>query len=229
MKLPPLFYDSHLNCDVLSASSHHIKAGVTSFTTLTKCKLLTNDHRDTEGNLRESKRRFPNPRHTSAVKPWSLEGYLPTSAHSSPVLGDSLQPRDWTPQHSAAKTSHQVLVFISQSRNCWGLQEEAASVRTNVQSRCYRRQEIVFITSVVRVYKAIDRLAILGITQKARGKATKSQKDKGAVVSAFPADSFHNSSPALQCSQQAQSFCSSISHCWQEPVWQTSLSGGFDT
>lgn len=227
MKLPPLFYDSHLNCDVLSASSHHIKAGVTSFTTLTKCKLLTNDHRDTEGNLRESKRRFPNPKHTSAVKPWSWKDIFPLllTAHQCQEIPYSQE----TGPHSAAKTSHQVLVFISQSRNCWGLQEEAASVRTNVQSRCYRRQEIVFITSVVRVYKAIDRLPILGITQKARGKATKSQKDKGAVVSAFPADSFHNSSPALQCSHQAQSFCSSISHCWQEPVWQTSLSGGFDT
>lgn len=32
------------------------------------------------------------------------------------------------------------------------------------------------------------------------GKATESLKDKGAVVSAFPADYFHNSSPALDCS-----------------------------
>lgn len=164
MKLPTLFYDSHLNCDVLSASSHYIKAGVTSFTTLTK--LLTNDHRGTEGNLRENKRGFPNPRHTSSLEPWPLVGHLPTSAHSSPVWGHSLQPRAWTSRHSAAKLSHQVLVFINQSRNCWGLQEDPASVRKNIQSLCYRRQEIVFITSVVRVYKAIDRLPILGTTQK---------------------------------------------------------------
>lgn len=167
MELPALFSDSHLNCDVISASSHHIKAGVTSFTTLTKCKLLTNYHKDTEGNLRENQRGFPNPRYTSALEPWSLVGHLPTPAHSSPVGGDSLQPRAWTPQHSAAKLSHQVLVFISQSRNCWGLQEEPASMRKNIQSQCDRRQEIVFLTSVVRVYKAIDRLPILGTTQKA--------------------------------------------------------------
>lgn len=166
MKLPTLFYDSHLNCDVLSASSHYIKAGATSFTTLTKCKLLINDHRGTEGNLKEKKRGFPNPRHISSLEPWTPIGHLPTSAHGSPVSGDSLQPRAWTPQHSAAKLSHQVLVFISQSRNCWGLQEEPASVRKNIQSQSYRRQEIVFITSVVRVYKAIDRLPILGTTQK---------------------------------------------------------------
>lgn len=166
MKLPTLFYDSHLNCDVLSASSHYIKAGVTSFTTLTKCNLLTNDHSSTEGNLRENKRGFPNPRHISSLEPWPLVGHLPTSAHSSPVCGDSLQPRAWSPQHSSAKLSHQVVVFISQSRNCWGVQEEPASVRKNIQSQCYRRQEIVFITSVVRVYKATDRLPILGTTQK---------------------------------------------------------------
>lgn len=55
MKSPT--YDSHLIGDVLSASSHHIKAGVTSFfTTLTKRKLLINDHWDIEGNLRENER-----------------------------------------------------------------------------------------------------------------------------------------------------------------------------
>lgn len=32
------------------------------------------------------------------------------------------------------------------------------------------------------------------------GKATESLKDKGAVVSAFPADYFHNSSPTPECS-----------------------------
>lgn len=32
------------------------------------------------------------------------------------------------------------------------------------------------------------------------GKATESLKDKGAVVSAFAADYFHNSSPLLECS-----------------------------
>lgn len=105
-------YDSHLISDVLSASSHHIKAGVTSFfATLTKCKLPTNDHWDTEGNLRENKKGFPNPKHTSALKLWSLLGHLPTSAHSSPVWGDSLQSRACNPQHSAAKPSHQVLVL----------------------------------------------------------------------------------------------------------------------
>lgn len=32
------------------------------------------------------------------------------------------------------------------------------------------------------------------------GKATESLKDKGAVVSAFPADYFHNSNPTVECS-----------------------------
>lgn len=32
------------------------------------------------------------------------------------------------------------------------------------------------------------------------GKATESLKDKGAVVSAFPADYFHDSSPTVECS-----------------------------
>lgn len=135
MKLPTLFYDSHLNCDVLSASSHHIKAGVTSFTALTKCKLFTNGHRDTAGNLRENKS-VPKPQ-TYCCSGALVRGR--TSSHfcsQLTVSGDSLQPRTWTPQYSAAKLFHQVLAIISQSRNCWGLKEEPASVRKNIQSRC---------------------------------------------------------------------------------------------
>lgn len=160
-------YDSHLIRDVFSASSHHIKAGVTFFTTLTKCKFLINDHWDTEGNLIANERVPKSQTHLYSEALVRVR----TSSHFCSQL---TSVRGFFATESLQPTAFCIQTFLRSFGTVLAKAGAAGDFRKSQQAwertfnpGCYWRQKTVFITSVVRLYKAIDRLPILGSTQRA--------------------------------------------------------------
>lgn len=114
-------YDRHLISDVLSASSHRVKPGVTCcFATLSASSSLM-----TTGMLREIKEKTRDSSQIPDLCSWSLLRLL-TSVQSSPLQRDSSQPRACNPQHSAGKLSYQALVVYQPKQGLLGASGRAS-------------------------------------------------------------------------------------------------------
>lgn len=148
------FYDSHLISNVLSASSHHIKAGVTSFfTTLTQCRLFFISvspwyWEKVTRKLREGFQLLDTAQVCSHGPVW-MSSHL-CSQLVSPGRISAIKGANWLYWELIAHRFLQPNIFTkfvhfpSQSRSCWGLQEQPASVRKNIQTRVLREAEDCF-------------------------------------------------------------------------------------